>query len=100
MKLRLKPKKDRGLRSLLEDAIKQGLLVDAGFKRWIEHQKAFRRIHYTETASAQSLVATLLDVAPSMRNAVAHGNRILHDEGFLHLDIVCDAIDQIFPEQK
>lgn len=42
----------------------------------------------------------LLEVAPNLRNALAHGSQILHPNSRATLRLICEAINQLFSEPK
>lgn len=83
---------------LLREAVKKGLLTTEGFKRWTQWREAFARLHPEGGKPPKANLAKLLsETLPQFRNTLAHGNRFVDDSGFLHLDIVCEAIEQLYP---
>lgn len=101
LRLRLQATKRDTLSYLLRDAVKKGLLTTAGFKRWTQWREAFSELH-SEGAKPQNvnLAKLLARTLPHFRNTLAHGNRFVDDSGFLHLDIVCEAIEQLYPTNE
>ncbi|MDI1248753.1 MAG: hypothetical protein PSV13_07820 [Lacunisphaera sp.] len=98
LRLRLNATERDTLGFLLRQAIKQGLLTDAGFPRWKEYNAAFAKLHPVAGKPAKmSYVRHLANHFPRARNAAAHGNRFMEDLGPRHLDIVCEAIAQLYP---
>lgn len=98
LRLRLNATERDTLSFLLREAVKKGLLTTAGFKRWTEWREAFARLHVKGgKPQKQNLAKLLSKTLPHFRNTLAHGNRFVDDSGFFHLDIVCEAIEQLFP---
>ena len=96
LKIRMAAKPRDNLGYLLDKAIKQGLITDAGFPRWKAYRETFQDI-YKLPRTEGNLTQILLDTLPDFRNTIAHGNRFLDDMGFHHLDIACETIAQLFP---
>jgi hypothetical protein len=98
LRLRLNATERDTLSFLLREAVKKGLLTTAGFKRWTQWREAFARMHAKSGKPDNANLAKLLSkTLPLFRNTLAHGNRFVDDSGFLDLDIVCDAIEQLYP---
>lgn len=98
LRLRLNATKRDTLNYLLGQAVKKKLLTTAGFKRWAAWRDAFVQLHEPGAKPQKHNLAKLLaKTLPHFRNALAHGNRFVDDIGFLHLDIVCEAISQLYP---
>lgn len=98
LRLRLNATERDTLSFLLREAVKKGLLTTAGFKRWMQRREAFAKMHAkSEKPDKANLAKLLSKTLPHFRNTLAHGNRFVDDSGFLHLDIVCEAIDQLYP---
>jgi hypothetical protein len=98
LRLKLNATERDTLSYLLREAVKRGLLTTAGFKRWTQWREAFAQMHSESGKSQKANLAKLLSkTLPHFRNTLAHGNRFVDDSGFLHLDIVCEAIEQLYP---
>jgi len=98
LRLRLNATERDTLSFLLGEAVKKKLLTTAGFKRWTQWREAFARMHAKSGKPQKHNLAKLLSkTLPRFRNALAHGNPFVDDSGFLHLDIVCEAIEQLYP---
>jgi len=101
LKIRLNGKRRDTLTYLLKRAIRERVLTDEGFPRWRSHQEAFRLLHAPESIPRRrSLVCLLLKTFPHFRNTLAHGDRFVDDIGFLHLDIVNEAVTQLFSQKE
>lgn len=96
LKLRLNAKPLDNLSFLLKKAVKQGLITDAGFPRWVSFRKALQELHGLPKVKAD-LTQILIEALPRFRNTIAHGNRYLDDTGFHHLDLASEVIAQLFP---
>jgi len=73
-------------KSLIERAIAEGWIADEGFAM-------------TELRDNQeeSYVSVLSDVMPKLRNDLAHGTGMLHNNALSSLQICADFINQLFP---
>jgi len=80
----------RGLKKLIQEAIKKGLLKDSGF-RHIDKPKHPDSIDYC---------LKLPELMPKLRNTLAHGSTILHPGSVSNLSICADFINQLYPEIK
>lgn len=72
-------------KNLIQKAVKAGLIKDAGFA--IAHHRE---------DSSQSYVETLIEVMPNLRNKLAHGSNMLHNNAVASLRICADFINQLF----
>lgn len=98
LRLKLNAKERDTLNPLLREAVARGFLKTAGFKRWSQRRDAFARLYSKSRKPQNANLAKLLsETLPHFRNTLAHGNRFVDDSGFLHLDIVCEAIEQLYP---
>lgn len=79
-------KKD-GLKKLLSRAIGQGVILDKGFSH-IEPDAA-NPIKYSQT---------LPDIIPSLRNAIAHGETILHPNSAFTVRNCAEIINQLYAQ--
>lgn len=118
------PKNQPGLRSLLKQAIAKGKLRNEGFRRWRENteqrarqRRDLERVMFaiehgiTELAfdegepieiqpedQAWDLVGLLKTNLPDRRNAYAHGDAGLTDQGLSTLKLVADILNQLFAD--
>jgi hypothetical protein len=53
-----------------------------------------------EPAMVREYSDTLAKVIPSLRNSLAHGTTMLHEQGALHVRICAELINQLFPLPK
>jgi hypothetical protein len=98
LRLRLNATQRDTLGYLLRKAVKQGLLTTAGFPRWTKWREAFAQLHSIRGKPSKANLAKLLtETLPQIRNTLAHGNPFVDDSGFFDLDIVCEAIGQLYP---
>lgn len=79
-------KKD-GLKKLLSRAIKNGAITDAGFS----HIKV-------DLSDPMKYTKTLPDIIPDLRNAHAHGERILHPNSAFTVRNCAEIINQLYGE--
>lgn len=97
LKTRLNAKPRDTLAWLLKEAIRQNVLKEDGFPRWSSHRRAMQKLHDLGDGSAsRPLLDVVVEVLPSFRNTLAHGETFLADSGFLSLYIAADIIDQLF----
>lgn len=86
LKIRLNNK--GSFKKLIEMAVKQKLISDSGFA-----------IASLREAADKSYVETLVDVMPKLRNRLAHGSDMLHNNSLSSLRICADFINQLFPAE-
>lgn len=96
LRIRIPDKPKESLKSLLKSAVAKGIITNDGFPRWKSYQTACQEIHGQPKVTG-NFTKILIDTLPEFRNTMAHGNRYLDDSGFLHLDVACEAIAQLFP---
>ena len=92
-----------GLKRLLDRAISQGLVRDAGFRVYQRGQTVRQLARLIEPSNTEGRPADLLeysrvlvDSLPERRNDLAHGSTNLLPGGFITLEICCDLINQLF----
>jgi len=93
-------------RKLLEKAVEQKWISDEGFshiKQKHENLRAYNEELPAEARIPQSKLAqeyckNLVKVIPSLRNTLAHGSSMLHEQGAFTVKICADLINQLFPE--
>lgn len=98
-----------GLKGLLKQAVKEGLLKDEGYAQ--VHRLREQRAKWAKSISGVAsvfdelgkfdtgftgFVALLLEVMPQLRNDLAHGSLTLGPGGHLALSLACDTINQLF----
>jgi hypothetical protein len=84
LKTRIRSEKPKTLAPLLKEAIKRGLISDAGFR------------HISNPDPSNSYCKSLLEILPMLRNSSAHGSTNLMPEFFDHLYICADFVNQLF----
>jgi hypothetical protein len=90
MALRIKFDKNKvGLKRLLIEAVKSGLIKDRGFRNVKNSLKNPESTQYVEQ---------LPELIPRFRNELAHGSTMLNDSVFFNLQICADFINQLFTE--
>ncbi|HDR9757512.1 TPA: hypothetical protein ACK3Q6_005420 [Burkholderia cepacia] len=87
LKIRLKSKGN--FKNLIEMAVRQKLISDAGFA-----------IAALRESADKPYVETLVDVMPKLRNRLAHGSDMLHNSSLSSLRICADFINQLFPAER
>lgn len=80
--------KDR-FKNLIARAVREGLIKDSGFAVATQRDEAL-----------ESYVETLVEVMPDLRNRVAHGSNMLHNNSLSSLRICADFINQLFPRVR
>jgi hypothetical protein len=80
------------LRSLWEMAIKRGLLRDEGFRDW-----PGRHLAEPGAAASTEWVRRIAESLSVLRNSLAHGSFSLYPEHWWVLQMVADAINQLYP---
>lgn len=98
LRLRLAATERDTLGFLLKEAIERGIITSVGFPRWMALRKLYRQWDGASLdAPEEDLARLLTKTLPHFRNTLAHGNRFVDDVGFIHLDLACEAILQLFP---
>ncbi len=77
---------DATFKHLIRRAVDEGLIKDEGFA--IADHRSLSKTSYVET---------LVDVMPKLRNELAHGSTMLHNNSLASLRICADFINQLFP---
>lgn len=73
---------------------------DEFFKEFLQHEQNARgSISKTEEEHAADYLLNITDGIPRLRNSVAHGNPMLHGGSAVTLEICCDLINQLFPQE-
>jgi hypothetical protein len=73
-------------KTLIRTAVESGLIKDHGFTIAAHREQA-----------TEPYVQTLIEVMPSLRNQLAHGTNMLHNNSISSLRICADFINQLFP---
>jgi len=93
-----------GFERLLKQAIQNGWIRDEGFahgrhiKERLKRQREEGKVFGHEYPEVESYCTTLLRVLPFLRNELAHGTSMLHNESPKWLRICADLINQLFPK--
>ena len=85
LKKRLESKAN--FKDLIVMAAKRGLIKDEGFA-----------IANLRESAEKSYVETLSETMPSLRNRIAHGSNMLHNNSISSLQICADFINQLYPK--
>lgn len=96
----------RPLKTLLSEAVKSGWISDAGFsiaKRTQElvlQQNAILppALQISWQPSPNEYSERLVEAIPWLRNTLAHGSSLLHEQGAMSVRICAELINQLFPE--
>lgn len=83
--LQIKSGKDSSFKHLIQLAVKEGWIHDNGFS-----------IAKLREDNGRSYVETLIEVMPSLRNTLAHGSDMLHNNALASLRICAEFINQLF----
>lgn len=87
LRFRLQPKaKAPKFKTMIRQAVRLGLIKDEGF------MVAQGRNYETEPPYVEVLIETM----PSLRNDLAHGSPILHNQALSSIQICADFINQLF----
>ena len=101
-----------GLRRLFDQAIKDGLIQDTGFRHYrhlrqraIEFDEIMQALTGVETAETeppdpQSYCRVLAETFPPLRNEYAHGSSTLSPGVDLTVSLCCDLINQLFAHEQ
>jgi hypothetical protein len=101
-----------GLRRLFDQAIKDGLIQDTGFRHYqhlrqraIEFDEIMQALTGVEPGEAdppdpQSYCRVLAETFPPMRNEYAHGSSTLSPGVYLTFSLCCDLINQLFAHEQ
>lgn len=86
--LQIKSGKDASLKELIRLAVKEGWVKDSGFS-----------IAKLREKNEKSYVETLAEVMPHLRNTLAHGSNMLHNNALSSLRICAEFINQLFKKE-
>jgi hypothetical protein len=84
--LRHRFKSDDSFKNLIARAVNEGLIRGSGFAITANRDEAL-----------EPYVETLVKVMPTLRNKVAHGSSMLHNNSLSSLRICAEFINQLFP---
>jgi hypothetical protein len=94
---------------LLKLAIELGMLCDNGFRQYHriqesrnEYNEAMRFVYGDDSRvpappRSDAYVRLLAERMPSVRNGLAHGSSTLYPAVFVHFEICCDILNQLYP---
>ncbi len=88
--LKLKTGKEAGLKNLIKEAVNKGWVTDDGF--------AIAK--HRSSQSKERYVNVLIESIPNLRNRLAHGTNMLHNNALSSLRICADFINQLFPKNR
>ncbi len=84
--LRKKTGKKSNFQNLIREAVEKGWIADEGFTM----------ARHREGTLEKSYVETLIEVIPTLRNELAHGSGMLHNNSLSSLLICAEFINQLF----
>jgi len=90
---------------LLKKAVHEGLVTDKGFSIPQKRAEAVRQnntvvpedFQMPEPSLMSEYSANLAKCIPFLRNQLAHGTNMLHEQGAKHVRICAELINQLFP---
>lgn len=88
LRLKAKPKKTMMLKALINHAVSQRWVTDAGFR------------HLDASSSGNEWCKSMITVIPSLRNLKAHGSSMQVGDCLHHISSCADFINQLFPRNK
>ena len=88
LRLRVKSNKRMMLKALINHAVSQRWISDAGFR------------HITSPSSSNEWCKSMVDAIPHLRNSQAHGSSMLVGDCLHHISSCTDFVNQLFPENK
>lgn len=88
---------------LLKRAVDQGWITDEGFPHVKRRREAIKESNEglrpsPESKEVRAYCDTLAEALPYLRNQLAHGTSMLHEQGAAQVRICADLINQLFPE--
>ncbi len=86
--LQIKSGKDATFKELIQLAVREGWIKDNGFS-----------IAKLREEGEKSYVETLVEVMPRLRNTLAHGSNMLHNNALSSLRICAEFINQLFRKE-
>ncbi|MFQ5715371.1 MAG: hypothetical protein ACE5GU_15210 [Candidatus Scalinduaceae bacterium] len=93
---------DASFKKLLKLAVKKKWINEKGFSHIKVNDDISKENHLIEkdNTEAHNYCDALVEAMPKLRNALAHGNDMLHNRGYLSVRICADFINQLFSESK
>ena len=104
LKSQRRPKEAAGFKELVAHAVREGDVVDSGFAhvRWrneLRERELAAGLPWAaavDTERIRPYVEVLVNTLPGLRNAFAHGEYMLHDQGAGSVRICAEFINQLF----
>jgi len=87
LRIRAKPQKKMMLKALINHAVSQRWITDAGFR------------HIDTPNSDNKWCKSMVDTIPSLRNSKAHGSTMVVGSCLFHISSCADFINQLFPRR-
>ncbi|HFD88063.1 MAG TPA: hypothetical protein ENJ35_10360 [Gammaproteobacteria bacterium] len=88
LKIRAGSTKRHGLKYLIELAVEEGWIADAGFR------------HIENPDPGNHWCRSMIKVISELRNSQAHGGDMLLSDCLHHISVCADFINQLFPDEK
>ena len=101
LKEKFKVQKRTSFRSLVEKAVKEGIVKDEGFSHYqaiLKNSKSYLTNPSEEVDEIIKYTDILIETIPYFRNEYAHGSNILHNGGAFNVQLCADFINQLFKE--
>ena len=106
LKIKSGGSKKESFKNLLRKAVKQKWICDEGFshvKRRRENARAYNEnlppeFQTPQTEMLDQYCQNLVESLPFLRNSLAHGSSMLHEQGAFTVQICADLINQLFPK--
>lgn len=87
LRLRANPSKRFMLKSLIELAVRENWVTDAGFR------------HIENPVPDNQWCKSMVKAIPSLRNSQAHGSNMLVGDCLHHISVCADFVNQLFPDE-
>ncbi|MET0109122.1 MAG: hypothetical protein ABW084_09525 [Candidatus Thiodiazotropha sp.] len=88
LRIKTKPTKRVMLRTLIEHAIDEGWISDAGFR------------HLDNPSPINEWCKSMIGTIPKLRNSKAHGSTMLVGDCLHHISVCADFLNQLFPSSN
>lgn len=88
LRIKANPKRPMMLRALINHAVSQRWITDAGFS------------HLSNPSSSNTWCKSMPDVIADLRNSMAHGSSLLVGDFLHHVSVCADFINQLFTPIK
>lgn len=100
LKARFKPPEKTPFKKLIEMAVNEGIVRDEGFSHIQQNYDVNKLLEVEKGILPEKVnhyTKILLDTLPWLRNDLAHGSQLLHNNGAFSVRICAEFINQLFP---